>query len=474
VAPSSPTRPATTASAAPEPDESWRNTPPEPGAAAQLVYPAAELSTLPNGLTVAVVRRPTRVATLAVVVRHGQSAVETSKSGLAALTARMLTEGTRHRSALALAEAVEGLGSSLEHDSGRDDSTLSLHTLVQDVPEGLTLLAEVVQEPAFAAADFSRVQREWIDGLVAERQSPMRLGSLVGLRLLLGPDHGAPVGGSVVDVEKLRVADLAKFHRERYVPASAAVIVVGDVSVEGAREAVARAFGKWKTQKPVPPPRYAPIPTAAPTRVVVVDRPDSVQSAIFVGQTLPARKEPGHEARLLLSSVVGGLFTSRINDNLREQHAYTYGARSDVAATRLWGAFVVQTSVETAVTADALGELVSELRRAKDPSLGAPITGEEVARARADLASALGAHLEQTDRMAADVATLFVHGLGPRYHAEFESTLAAVTTAQVAEQAQRLDPERLVVVVVGAKSSIQPALEKKGFVVTQAGDALTL
>jgi zinc protease len=466
---------APTASARPKPptDEAWRNAVPTPDSARPLSYPAADVSKLASGLTVAVIRRPAGVATLELVVRHGQSSVPAGKSGLAALTARMLTEGTRDKDTFALAEAVEALGTSLEHDAGRDDSTLSMTTLLSDVPRGLELLAEVVQRPAFSEKDFERVKREWIDGLVQERQTPSRVASLAGLRLVLGAERGAPVGGSVPDVEKLRRADLVAFHRARYVPSECAVIVAGDIDPAEAKKAVEAAFGAWKAAKPVPTPKPKGTPGAKSSQVVLVDRPGSVQSAIFAGQELPPRSAPGHEARSLMSDVVGGLFTSRINKNLREEHAYTYGARSSVAATRSWGAFVVQTSVESAVTADALKELFIELRRASDPSLGAPISDEEVSRARADLTTSLGAHLEQTGQMADDYATTFVQALAPTYFSTFGSTLLGIDSHAVAKEAARLDPDHMTVVIVGDAKSVHPLLEKQGYSVVAAPAALT-
>jgi len=462
-------------SAAPKaaPDEAWRDAVPKPGSARPLAYPAAEVSKLANGLTVAVIRRPAGVATLELVVRHGQSSVPPGKSGLAALTARMLTEGTRDKDTFALAEAVEALGTSLEHDAGRDDSTLSMTTLVADVPRGLELLAEVVERPAFSEKDFERVQREWIDGLVQERQSPSRVASLAGLRLVLGSERGAPVGGSVKDVERLRRTDLVAFHRTRYVPSECALVVAGDLDPAAAQKAVEAAFGGWKASKPGPAPKTKPSTALEATRVVLVDRPGSVQSAIFAGQELPPRSAAGHEARLLMNDVLGGLFTSRINKNLREEHAYTYGARSTIAATRRWGALVIQTSVESAVTADALKELFIELRRASDPSLGAPISEEEISRARADLATSLGAHLEQTERMANDYASAFVQALPSTYYSTFGSVLLGIDSRAVAKEAARIDPDHMVVVVVGDAKSVRPLLEKQGFTVAAAPPSLT-
>lgn len=464
-------KPALPASAAPD---AWRAKVPPPGERAEIHYPVPESEKLDNGLTLLVVRRPARVSSLSVVVRHGASSVPKGKSGLAALTARMLTEGTAARSAAELAEAAESLGSTLEHDAGRDYSMVGLNTLTADLDRGLALLAEVVARPAFAPKELERVRTEWLDGLTAERQAPDRLASLAGLRLLLGEPLGAPVGGSIPDVKQLTRKDLAAFHATHYVPASSAVVVVGDVALATVRGAVARAFGAWKAAPPPEEPPSAPPPAPERTRVTIIDRPGAVQSALFVAQPFPKRSEPGHEARQLMNALVGGLFTSRINQNLREKNAFTYGARSDAIATRNWGAFVVATRVEAAVTAPALRELVRELGRARDPSRGAPIGDDEVARARADSLSSLGAHLVEVDRVARDVETAFVQGLPPSYYSELPKLLGGRSKAEVAKEAARIDEQRLVVVIVGDEATVRPALEGAGFAVRSASADLSL
>jgi zinc protease len=452
----------------------WRAAVPKPGPRATFSYPVPESAKLANGLTLLVVRRPSLVVSLQYVVRAGQSSVEKGKSGLAALTARMLTEGTKKRSSAALAEAAESLGSTLDHDAGRDYSTVGLVTLGADLPRGLALLAEVVQKPAFSPKEFERVRKEWLDGLIAERQAPERLASLAGLRLLLGEPQGAPVGGSVNDVRSLRIADLANFHRAHYTPAESAVIVVGNVSLADVVPEVEKSFADWPSAPVAPPTPLAEVPAPKRTVITLVDRPGSVQSAIFAAAPLPKRSEKGYETRLVLNALFGGLFTSRINQNLREEHAYTYGARSDAVATRSWGALVVSTSVETPSTADALGELMGEFRKARDPALGKPIGEDEVSRARTDLMTGLGSHLEDIDRVTDDFATTFVQGLALDYYSHYDSSLAQATRASVASEARaRLDPDHLVLVVVGDQSSIRPSLERKGFRVELADPALT-
>jgi len=443
--------------------ESFRMTPPKPGAHAGVDFPAPGIKTLKNGVTLMVLPKHSAVTTLSVVVREGAGALPAGKSGLAALTARMLSEGTELHSSLALAQASESLGSTLEADAGRDESHVELATLTTDVPRGLELLAEVVYRPAFRDADFTRVKAEWLDGLRAERQEPSRLASLVGLRSLLGPSAGAPVSGSIPDVEKLTVADLRAFHRRCYVPAKLAVIAVGDVTLAQLEPDVERLFGKRAASASTPALESArPAPPAKP-KLLMVDRKDSVQSSIFAVQLFPKRSEPGFEAREIMGSVVGGLFTSRLNTNLREDHAYTYGVHGQALATRDWGAFYVATEVKSETTTDALRQLLTELDRARDPKLGAPINDQEAGRARTDLMHSLGARLEHTSSLASSLATLFVQQLPSDYYTKYPTVVSRIPTSEVAAQASRLTPQKMLVVIVGDRAQIDVPLKQRGY-----------
>jgi zinc protease len=464
--------PVTKETPVPSPD-AWRNVRPGPGSLAVHAFPDVETARLDNGLTVYVVHKPAGVVSLSVVVRGGASRLPEGKSGLAALTVRMMTEGTKRRSALGLAEAVESMGTALEESAGRDLVRLGMTTLHEDMRRGLGLLSEVVREPAFLPAELERVRGEWLDSIEAERQSPARLSALVGLRLLLGPTRGAPVNGSKHDVEGLKRADLVRYYKDTFVPESAAVVVVGDVSLAEVKPVVGELFGTWRGTATTPAVASAEAPPPTAKKVVVVDRPGAVQSAIFIAQPFPRRAEPGHEARELLNTLVGGLFTSRLNANLREEHAFTYGANSLDLATREWGAFAVMTSVRTDVTGPALGEALSELEKAREPGRGRPITDAEVAVARVDLTQHLGAALADVAAVAGRVEGLFSDGLASDYLQKYPGMLDAVTTAAVATESQRLAPDRSIIVVVGDRDAIAEQLAARSFGVEIAPDTLT-
>lgn len=455
------------AKAPPDP-EPWRSQRPPAGPTSELDFPVPLQTRLKNGLTVMVAPKKVPVASLSLVFRHGAAACPPGKSGLAALTARLVTEGTKRHPGVKLAEEIEQLGTTLNEDVGRDTSSLTLSALTGDVNRALELLGEVVSEPAFSPADFERVRNEWLDGLRAERQAPERLGSLAALGSLLGRPHGSPVSGSLVDVQKLTLKDVVNFHREAYRAGDALLVVVGDVEPSAIANGAEKAFGNLaRGQSQLEQPFVAPAPPRT-KRLLLVDRPAAVQSTLMIAQLAGKRGEPGYEQRELLTTLFGGLFTSRLNLNLREEHAYTYGARAQNLATRSWGALLLATSVRTDVTAQALDEAMKELARLVDPKLGKPIGSEEVARARADLVQSVGARLEYGQRLSATLSELWLHALPMDYYQKYPRLLAAETPESLTRVAAGIDKERLLVVVVGDRRQIEKPLRALGYEVETA------
>lgn len=442
--PGPPPRAVPSAAAVADP-EAWRAAVPEPGPAGTLAYPTPSVERSKSGLQVYFAPRAGGTVSLMFVARAGQSDVPPGKSGLAALTARMMSEATRQRDAQGLAEHVEALGTTLWSDVGRDYLSLGLTVLSADVGAGLSVLGEAVRQPRFDAKDYARVQGEWLDGLASERQEPARLASLVGLRAVLGPHLGAPVAGSIADVKRLTVKDLAAFHRAHVVAEDSAVIVVGDVEEASVRALVATAFAGF-SGKPWTRPAPPPLPRTDARRWLWVERPGSTQTALFAVQLFPKRGEAGDDARDVWSNVAGGLFTSRLNHNLREEHAYTYGVRSGVVAARDFGLFTVATRVRADATSAALREIDGELAALRGPR---PVSPSELTRARADLVQSLGTHLLSAASIADDFSELFVYGLPADHLATFRSRVEGVAPADLVTEAARVDTSRFVVVGVG-------------------------
>lgn len=443
--------------------EAWRRQQPKSGAPGQVHIPAPKVETLSNGMAIYTLPRALGVVSLSVVTRYGAESTVPGKSGLSALVARMLTESTVKRDAFQLAEAAEAFGSTLQATAQRDFIEVSIEALPADSERAIGLLSEVVREPAFSSRDFERVRSQWLDDLLAERQSPSSLAALVGIRSLYGTYRGAPVNGGVSDVKKLLLSDLKGWHAQYIVPASSALIAVGPIESERILQLAKRAFGDWRGAKPpVAAAQYSPAQSSSDT-VFVVDRKNAVQSSVFAVQPFPPRLAHGHEARQLLNDVFGGLFTSRINMNLREAHAYTYGAHSAVVANRNFGAFVVQTSVRTDATAAALHEIIGELTAIGALKPPRPVEEGELSRARADLVHRLGARLEQNRYLVSDVATLFVQDLGSDYYSSLAGTYLRTSVDEVAAEGAGIHPNQYSIVIVGDREKIEAPLAGAGF-----------
>lgn len=454
----------------PEPaasDEAWRKERPTPGPREPFDYPIPTSARLDNGLSLYVVPRNTAVVAASLVQKTGSNSDPSNKGGLAALAGRMLTEGTLDKNDRELAQASEQLGSELSVDVSYDATELDFEFLSGDLGPALALMAEVFTRPRFDAKVFDRVKSEWLDQLRDERQDPTSLAAIVGMRVTLGPGWGAPTQGSLSGVQALQVQDLKAHHLTHFRPDQAALVVAGGVTLAQVQSAAQRAFASWRSPRHAPsrntPERGISAAAAATgtdarlARVLLVDRPDSVQSALFVATPFPARAKPGYEARELLNQVLGGMFTSRINQNLREAHGYTYGARSHNLATEHFGVWYVATSVRSDATVPALDEILKELEAVQRQR---PVTDAELDRGRQELLGTYSAHLERSNAVASDAVEIFAHGLGPGYFAHLDTVLGQLTASTVTHEVRtHLDPKRLTAVVVGDRRALAKPLE---------------
>jgi predicted Zn-dependent peptidase len=300
--------------------------------------------------------------------------------------------------------------------------------------------------------------RDWY-----HREESFQPAALVGMRALYGTYRGAPVNGSVSDVKRLQLSALKSWYGLYVVPSSVAFIAVGPIEAENIIKTARRSFADWHAASPPSQAVEYATKTQSSNDVIVVDRKGAAQSALFAAQPFPRRLDSGYEARLLLNDIFGGLFTSRINMNLREAHAYTYGARSSVVANRNFGAFIIQTDVRTDATAASLKELIGELSAVASPNAIRPIGEDELGRARADLIHRLGARLEQNRNLVTDMETLFVQGLSPNYYANLPGIYSQMDNTKVGTQAALIHPDNFTIVIVGDQGKIEPTLIQAGF-----------
>lgn len=434
---------------------------PEPGAARPYEFPEAHRAQLQNGLRIVVAPMPRLpIVTVLALVDAGAVDDAPGREGEALLTARTLLEGTGTLDGAALTDRLEGLGTTLIGTSDWDASSLRFTVTVSRLEEAFALFAEVLLAPAFPAADVARRRDERLAELAEELAEPRGLADsrFAGFLYERGARFARSSGGTARTVAALDDGTARHFHRANYAPASTTLIFVGDVTPERARTLAARAFGTWSTAAPsARSPRANP--SIATRRTVLVDKPGAPQSEWRVGHAGVPRTHPDHLAIVVMNAILGGLFSSRINLNLRERHAFTYGASSTFEWRRTGGPFVVSTAVKTEVTDRALEEILREI----DGMRASPPTRGEVELATEYLAGVFPIRYETTSAVASAIAAATLYGLPEDWFSGYRARIRAITPREVHAAAQaHLDPSRLLALAVGDAAVVAPALERLG------------
>ncbi len=434
---------------------------PAAGPPPHVAQPPVRRALLANGLPVLVVeKRDLPVVDVALVARAGAQADAPALAGRAFLAADLLDEGTATRSALQIAEAADLLGASLHARATWDDTLVGLHVLSPRVGPALELLLDVALHPAYAAEEVERKRKERLAAIVQERDEPRVLASNAFVRAVYGAAHpfGAPIGGTTASVSTLDRDALAGFLAARQRPRNAFLVVVGDVDADDLVRALESALADWRDAD-VPADAPPPAPAPGATAIHVVDRPGAPQSELRIGHVGPERATPDYFALLVLNTILGGAFTSRLNSRLREEKGFTYGAGSAFAFRRHGGPFVASSAVFTGATAEAVAIVLREMERIREEAVSAA----ELERAKNYLALGLPRRFETTGDVLRLVSEQELYGLGDTYYGEYVERVRAVSAdAVLAAARQHLDPAHATVVVAGDRTAVTPALEALG------------
>lgn len=450
-------------------DEAWRGAAPKPGPGRPLQVPVPARVTLPNGLTVLLSERPgLPIVSAGLVVRTGSGANPSGKPGLANFTAAMLDEGTASKNALQIADEVAQLGGSLFTGSTMDASQVSAGSLTRTFPQMLSLIADIVRRPSFPQEEIERQRASRLASLVQQRENASQVASAVMSAALYGPAH--PYGYTELGTEGSNKAmtrdDLQAFWSQNFVPNNAALIVAGAITMAELQPLVEKAFGDWKSGTPAQTAIGEPQTTSA--RLVFVDKPGAPQTQLRVASIGVARSTPDYEPILVMNEVLGGLFSSRINLNLREVHGYTYGASSQFVFRRSPGPFLVGTGVRTDVTGPSVSEIMKELKRIRDTE----ITPDELTLARDSIVRSLPADFETSHRVTGTMSNIYVYDLGLDYYARLGDRISAVTGEQVKAVSQKyVQPDKVIVVAVGDRKRIGAELSKLNLGASEARNA---
>jgi zinc protease len=440
-------------------ETSFRAQPPPPGAPLQFHTPVPERHALSNGLQVCVIERhDVPLVAIALAVRSGEDTDPPGKAGLSSLALDLLDEGTPTRDAAAIARGFEDLGALYVAAADADSSRLSVTALSDTLDPALEIFADVALRPAFRSADVERVRVERLGQIVQALDDPQSVGQHVLSRVIFGEKHpwGYPGEGTVKSVKSIARADLVAWHKAWFRPSNAALFVVGDVRSATLLPLLEARFGAWK-EGPAPKSAAFGRSKNAARVVTLVDKPDAPQSQIWIGELGVASNAPDIFPVRVMNNILGGSFNSRLNGNLRTEHAYSYGVFSFYETHREAGPFVAAGGVVSEKTADALAEFMKELRKMK---LG-EVSEAELADAKESLIRAIPALFASNDQTAGAYARAWAHGLPADYYATYQQRVQAVGKEDVAKAArERLHPQDMAIVVVGPSQQIAPRLEE--------------
>jgi zinc protease len=432
-----------------------RTVPPPPGEIRPFHFPPVQRRRLPNGLSVATARLTgLPLVSLELIAPAGAQFDPPERSGIATLTASVIDEGTARRSALEIATVAERLGGYVSAGADWDVGYLTTGLLSSHRMEGLELMAEIVTAPTFPQAEVERLRRQRIAEILRRRQDPGALADDRFQREVYGGTvYAQPLHGGEETLAGIDRDALLGFYQRHYGFDGSTLIVVGDLDPEDLLREIEAAFGAAGPPGPAPEPaRIEPAPLNG-LSVHLVDRPGAAQTELRMGHVGVSRTSPDYLALLVLNTLLGGKFTSRINLNLRERHGYTYGATTRFSARQGPGPFTVSAAVETAAAGAAAREVLHELRRVRET----PVEPEELAETQGYIIGVFPYSLQTVGDITRRLETLTVYGLPDDYYEHYLERVEAVTREEIQAAARRhLDPERMVIVAVGPADVLEP------------------
>jgi zinc protease len=412
---------------------------------------------LPNGLKLMIVEQHELPLSDFVLVAGGGGTMDpASKGGVANLTSSMLTEGTASRTALEIADQIAYLGIGLNAGSSWDAATVNLHTPTAQLDSALALLSDVVLHPAFRTEDFERVRKNRLTSLVQLKDRPTAIADQAYAAILYGGQHpyGHNLLGTEASITGMSTADLQSFYKSNFVPNNSTLIIVGDVTPAQIEKKIAAAFGGWQKGS-VAPFTFSNAPKAGPTTVYLIDKPGAAQSSFRIGSVGVPRSTKDYFALSLMNTILGGTFTSRLMQNLRETHGYTYGARSRFDMRRSAGPFTASAEVVAAKTDSGLIEFMKELNAIRDT-----VPTVELNKAKRFLQLSMPGDFETTQQIANQLIPVVLYGLPLDYYNNYVSNIEKLTQADVQRVArQYIDPSSLAIVIVGDRKNIEQGIK---------------
>jgi zinc protease len=436
-------------------------TPPPPAPPRSGAFPKPVEETLPNGLRVIVIeRRETPLVSAQLLIKNGGEVDPNELAGLADMTANLLTKGTQTRDATKIAQEVESLGASLDSGARWDSSFATVSGMSSKMPQAMEILADVVRHPTFKSEEVERLRQQYLDNMTLALGDPGTIARMVAARVVFGDSpYGHPISGTTEGLTRISAADIVKMHSRYYRPDNAILVIGGDI---GAKDGVALAtkyFGDW--QKPsTPMPSLSAAMEGAGSkagRVVVIDKPDAGQAAVFLARTGINRKDPDYFRGIVSNSVLSG-YSGRLNQEIRIKRGLSYGAGSQLDTRRDVGPFVASAQTKNESGAQVAGLLLGEISRLSS----APPADVELTPRKAVLIGGFSRNLETASGLVGQVGSLALYGLSLDEINRYINNVQAVTTADIQKFAgTRLDAKTSNIIIVGNAKAFLPELQKK-------------
>jgi zinc protease len=425
-----------------------------------VTFPPFEIKTLSNGLTVVLVSQNEQPAvSIRMIVRAGAAQDPKGKLGLAMLTATLLDQGAGSRTAQQIADDIDYVGGLLGTGAGTDLSFVNTVVMKDDYQTGLALMSDVVRRPTFLQAEIDRQKQQALSSLKVAAEDPDSVAGLVIDRLIFGfHPYGMPGSGTAESLQALTRADFVDFHKRYFVPNNALVAVVGDITAADAMAGIEKFFGDWASAEL---PAFNPIEPPQPTkRVIVVDRPDSVQTEIRVGQLGLPRKHDDYETLDQAVKILGGEGANRLQQVLRSQRQLTYGASADLDGYKYSGAIVAETDTQTANTAEALRVIADEFARLQREK----VNETELESAQDYAVGHFPLTIETPDQIATQVLNQLFYELSVEELPKYRDRVLSVSPEDIQRVARFfVHPDRLAVVLVGNAEQFIGTLKGVGF-----------
>lgn len=423
--------------------------------------PAIQSATLDNGLKILLVKdHRLPLVDLQLVIKRGMTAEPVGQFGLASVTADLMNEGTTSRTALEISQQAKALGINLGSGASADATTLSLNALKKSLDDGLELMADVLLNPTFPDEELDRLKKQYLATIQQQAKQPTAAGNKLFYSLLYGANHpyGQPPGGTGTEASLAAITrdDIVAFYKNNYIPNVSAIVISGDMTMDEARQRVSTAFGKWK-EGTVAELSLPAIPERNETEIFFVDKPGAEQTYIMAGNIGLRSSNDDRYAAQMLNRALGGMFTSRINLNLREDKGYTYGARSRFVNRIEPGPFYASSRVIAESTADALNELVKELVEIRTDR---PLTLEEIEFTRSGMIKGFPQAFQNISGMTRQLASIFVHDRPLDSWEKYVSKQAGITSEMLNDAAHKyIHADKLLLVVVGDRSQIEEEIK---------------